>query len=143
MGIIQFGKARDGQVGEAVREVIIKAMCSYSTNANNTFNTTSAEINLTNGNSSDLNSCEQCFLATPLIEIRQLFKYTVWIQKILFQIFSESGSQNASRCTEDYLPRRFQPCAIGITYGNSSSEDIAECYNVNYMTQIYIYSKLY
>eukprot|EP00090_Calanus_glacialis_P020439 TRINITY_DN31467_c0_g1_i6.p1 TRINITY_DN31467_c0_g1~~TRINITY_DN31467_c0_g1_i6.p1 ORF type:complete len:476 (-),score=139.47 TRINITY_DN31467_c0_g1_i6:170-1597(-) len=107
----KFGKARDGQVGEAVREVIIKAMCNYSTNANNTLNSTSTEFNVTNGNSSDLNSCEKCFLATPLSEI-----------------FSESGGQNASACTQDYLPRQFQPCAVGITFGNSSSEEISECY---------------
>eukprot|EP00091_Calanus_sinicus_P005722 TRINITY_DN16213_c0_g2_i1.p1 TRINITY_DN16213_c0_g2~~TRINITY_DN16213_c0_g2_i1.p1 ORF type:complete len:119 (-),score=55.73 TRINITY_DN16213_c0_g2_i1:69-374(-) len=63
----KFGKSRDGQVGEAVREVIIRAMCNYSTDV--TFNTTSTEFNVTNGNSSDLNSCEACFLATPLSEI--------------------------------------------------------------------------
>jgi len=103
------GRARDGQVGEAVREVIIRDMCNYSANANNT--AISTEFNITTGNSSDFNSCEQCFLATPLSEI-----------------FSESGSENASLCTKEYLPSRFQACAVAVSFGNSSSEEISDCY---------------
>merc|ERR1719450_483603 len=105
----KFGKVRDGKVGEAVREVIIRAMCNYSTTANNM--PTSTEFNISISNSSDFDICEQCFLATPIDEI-----------------FTESGGQNASVCTRDYLPRRFQPCAVGITYGNTSTEEISECY---------------
>jgi len=105
----KFGKVRDSKVGEAVREVIIRAMCNYSSNANNL--PISTEFNITTGNNSDLNICEQCFLATPITEI-----------------FTESGSHNASACTKDYLPKRFQPCAMGISYGNASAEEISECY---------------
>eukprot|EP00092_Neocalanus_flemingeri_P104101 GFUD01133287.1.p1 GENE.GFUD01133287.1~~GFUD01133287.1.p1 ORF type:complete len:529 (+),score=142.95 GFUD01133287.1:141-1589(+) len=107
----KFGKRRDGQVGQAVREVIIKAMCNYSSNVNITTNTTSSEFNTTTGNSSDWNSCEQCFLSTPLSEI-----------------FSESGGENASACTKEFLPDRFRTCAVGIDFGNSSSEETADCY---------------
>lgn len=105
----KFGKVRDGKVGEAVREVIIRAMCNYSTTANNI--PTSTEFNISASNDTHFNICEQCFLATPINEI-----------------FTESGGQNASACTRDYLPRRFHPCAAGIIYGNTSTEEISECY---------------
>merc|ERR1719369_1558032 len=107
---MKFGKARDGKVGEAVREVIIRAMCNYSTNTNT--NLTSIEFNTSKDNISDYNICEQCFLDTPLSEV-----------------FSEtSGGQNTSACTEKFLPRRFQPCSVGILSGNTSAEEISECY---------------
>merc|ERR1712013_662074 len=78
----------ENKVGEAVREVIIRAMCNYSSNTNNL--PISTEFNISTGNNSDFNICEQCFLATPFTEI-----------------FTESGGRNASACTKDYLPKRF------------------------------------
>ena len=62
-------------------------MCNYSTNANITLNTTSTEFNVTNGNSSDLNSCEKCFLATPLSEVRQHLNTHFGCKEDVFRYF--------------------------------------------------------
>ena len=66
-------------MGEAVREVIIRAICNYSTLTNITINSTSVELNPAatdiiaensiTTNTTGLNSCEKCFLSTPLSEV--------------------------------------------------------------------------
>ena len=41
---------------------------------------------------------------------------------------TDAAASNASACTKQFLPSRFQPCAVDIDYNNSSAAEVADCF---------------
>ena len=105
----KFGKARDGKVGEAVQEVIIRDMCNYNTNTNTIPTNTEFKIS---------NHIEIWLLWAPLSEVGIVSLQDT--ASCVTEVLREWGPE----CF--YLLRRIQPCS----HRNTSAKEISECYKV-------------